>query len=362
LIASAIDIDFGGSTDATGSGDRVADDDAGTESEDNGKDAAPSQPRADSAPSQMLTVTDLSKIFHVPGGDVHAVSDVDLTIHRGEAIGVVGQSGSGKSTLARLIMRLVDASSGSISFQGSDLLSADSTALRSFRRSAQMVFQNPYGSLLPHLSVVDNVGEPLRLHRAARPGARTARARELLELVGIASDLHEHYPRQLSGGQQQRVAIARALALEPTLLVCDEPTSALDVSIQAEILRLLSDLRRRLSLSLLFVTHNLAVAQQLCDRIVVMADGLIVETAPTRRLFNQASHPYTKALLSAVLPAHTDPLPPQASPKTIDRGRLVEVGPGHWVRQSTDHVPAADAAQVGVASSQSPLGTTLEEN
>ena len=318
LIASAIDIDYGDRANAE-------------------PDRQPTQPREPSSPlpPTLITASELSKVFHVPGGEVHAVSDVNLSIRPGEAIGVVGQSGSGKSTLARLIMRLIDATSGEISFQGSDLLTADGRTMRRFRRSAQMVFQNPYGSLLPQLSVVANVGEPLRLHRAMGSRQRTTRARELLDLVGIPADLQEHYPRQLSGGQQQRVAIARALALEPALLVCDEPTSALDVSIQAEILKLLSELRQRLSLSLLFVTHNLAVAQKLCDRIIVMADGLIGESAPTRDLFNRPAHPYTKALLSAVLPAHTDPLPLQRRPDVIGAGELIEIAQGHWVRRDS---------------------------
>jgi ABC-type glutathione transport system ATPase component len=215
--------------------------------------------------------------------------------------------------------------------------------MREFRRSVQMVFQNPYGSLLPHLSVIANVAEPLRLHRVTGPRGRTERARELLDLVGIPADLQEHYPRQLSGGQQQRVAIARALALDPAVLVCDEPTSALDVSIQAEILDLLSGLRERLGLSLLFVTHNLAVAQRLCDRIVVMADGLIVETAPTAELFTRPGHPYTRALLSAVMPTHGDPLPLVRRPTTIGRGPLIEITADHRVRQDLEdhHQPTA---------------------
>ena len=329
LIASAIDIDFTEPGNATDDSTEVA------------SSAAPGTGNKAKTPNaeepMLIAASDLSKVFQVPGGEVHAVSDVDLTIRSGEAIGVVGQSGSGKSTLARLIMRLIDTSSGEISFQGSDLLAADGRELRKFRRSAQMVFQNPYGSLLPHLSVVANVAEPLRLHRTMGARERITRARELLDLVGIPADLQEHYPRQLSGGQQQRVAIARALALEPALLVCDEPTSALDVSIQAEILKLLGDLRQRLSLSLLFVTHNLAVAQKLCDRIIVMADGLIVESAPTAALFTRPSHPYTKALLSAVLPAHSDPLPPQSRPEVIGAGELIEIGPGHWVRQAAEN-------------------------
>lgn len=310
--------------------------DAAIDVDTEGHAPEPSGAPAPGPTTSLLSASELNKIFHVPGGTVHAVQDVDLDIRPGEAIGVVGQSGSGKSTLARLVMRLIDATSGEIHFDGSDLLTARGRALRQFRRSAQMVFQNPYGSLLPHLSVITNVAEPLRLHRTMNPAQRIDRARDLLDLVGVAADLQEHYPRQLSGGQQQRVAIARALALEPTLLVCDEPTSALDVSIQAEILDLLSDLRERLSLSMLFVTHNLAVAQKLCDRVIVMADGVIVESAPTEILFTRPSHPYTTTLLAAVLPAHRDPLPPQPRPDTVRGGTLVEVGPDHWVRTSPD--------------------------
>ncbi|QGN32979.1 ABC transporter ATP-binding protein [Microlunatus sp. Gsoil 973] len=295
------------------------------------------------APTRLIAASRLNKIFPTSGGDVPAVIDVDLEIGQDEAVAVVGQSGSGKSTLARLLMGLIDATSGTVSYRGRDLHSAGSSTMRQFRRSVQMVFQNPYGSLLPHLSVVANVAEPLRLHRVAGSRGRTERARELLDLVGIPADLQEHYPRQLSGGQQQRVAIARALALDPAVLVCDEPTSALDVSIQAEILDLLSGLRERLGLSLLFVTHNLAVAQRLCDRIVVMADGLIVEMAPTEELFTRPGHPYTKALLSAVMPTHGDPLPLVRRPATIGRGALIEINSDHWVRQDLEdrHQPTA---------------------
>ena len=325
LIESAIDFDA-----ATGSGDETA------ARASDGSDVA-------SAPTPLIAASGLNKIFSTSGGDVHAVIDVDLDIRKDEAVAVVGQSGSGKSTLARLLMGLIDATSGTVCYRGRDLLSAGSSTMREFRRSVQMVFQNPYGSLLPHLSVIANVAEPLRLHRVTGPRGRTERARELLDLVGIPADLQEHYPRQLSGGQQQRVAIARALALDPAVLVCDEPTSALDVSIQAEILDLLSGLRERLGLSLLFVTHNLAVAQRLCDRIVVMADGLIVETAPTAELFTRPGHPYTRALLSAVMPTHGDPLPLVRRPTTIGRGPLIEITADHRVRQDLEdhHQPTA---------------------
>jgi peptide/nickel transport system ATP-binding protein len=325
LIESAIDFDA-----ATGSGDETA------ARASDGSDVA-------SAPTPLIAASGLNKIFSTSGGDVHAVIDVDLDIRKDEAVAVVGQSGSGKSTLARLLMGLIDATSGTVCYRGRDLLSAGSSTMREFRRSVQMVFQNPYGSLLPHLSVIANVAEPLRLHRVTGPRGRTERARELLDLVGIPADLQEHYPRQLSGGQQQRVAIARALALDPAVLVCDEPTSALDVSIQAEILDLLSGLRERLGLSLLFVTHNLAVAQRLCDRIVVMADGLIVETAPTAELFTRPGHPYTRALLSAVMPTHGDPLPLVRRPTTIGRGPLIEITADDRVRQDLEdhHQPTA---------------------
>lgn len=290
---------------------------------------------AAAADPTLLQASDVSKIFHGTGGAVHAVDGVDLRINAGEAIGVVGESGSGKSTLARLLLRLLDTSSGEISFQGIDLIAAESGQLRQMRSSVQMVFQNPYGSLLPHLSVAANVAEPLRVHRVGTSRQRRDRAVELLETVGIPSQRRNHYPRQLSGGQQQRVAIARALALEPRLLVCDEPTSALDVSIQADILRLLADLRQRLNLSMLFITHNLAVAQQLCDRIIVMARGRIVETAPTATLFSRPAHAYTRELLAAVLPVHGEPLALQpASTADIESAALTEISPGHWVRQT----------------------------
>lgn len=285
----------------------------------------------------LLHASDLGKIFEGTGGIVHAVTSVNLSIGAGEAIGVVGESGSGKSTLARLLLRLLDASSGEISFAGTDLAAASNRQLRGVRQSVQMVFQNPYGSLMPHMSVAANVAEPLRVHRVGTTAKRRTRARELLDMVGIPRQRRDHYPRQLSGGQQQRVAIARALALEPELLVCDEPTSALDVSIQAEILQLLADLRQRLNLSLLFITHNLAVAQQLCDRIIVMARGHIVETARTPDLFASPTHAYTRELLAAVLPVHGEPLDFQPTTGSdIDLGTLTEIAPRHWVRCSGD--------------------------
>ncbi|WP_051426303.1 ABC transporter ATP-binding protein [Jiangella gansuensis] len=315
-------------------------------------DATPATPPHDRGVRDLMTVCDLVKVFHGRGGDVAAVSNVELTVAAGENVGIVGESGSGKSTLARLITRLIEPSSGTVTFDGADVLSLTGPELKTWRRRVQMVFQNPYASLLPHLTVAANVLEPLRVHRVGTQATRRARAIELLDLVGIPRSRIDHYPRQFSGGQQQRIAIARALALEPDLLVCDEPTSALDVSIQAQILELLQRLQGELGLSMLFITHNLAVAQRLCNRIVVMASGRIMEAAPTADLFTAPQHPYTQAMLAAVLPIHGRP----GAPTTVgltDRaatdttGDLVEVSPGHWVRTSNQRQPTAAPATSG---------------
>ena len=293
----------------------------------------------------LLAADDLVKIFHGRGGDVVAVNDVSLRIGPGQTVAIVGQSGSGKSTLARLVMRLVEPTDGDITFDGRDMLETHGADLRRMRRQMQMVFQNPYGSLLPHLSISANVAESLRVHQIGDAAERRAKAVELLELVGIPAERADYYPRQFSGGQQQRVAIARALALEPQLLVCDEPTSALDVSIQAQILDLLADLQNRLDLSMLFVTHNLAVAQRLADRIIVMANGHVVESAATMDLFHRPRHPYTQALLAAVLPVRGEPLSwnPEST-VDVDSGDLVEAVPGHWVRTSSSAITPASAS------------------
>lgn len=303
---------------------------------------------------QLVTAHGLTKVFAGAAGAVTAVDSVDVSVGTGEAVGVVGESGSGKSTLARLLLRLIEPTMGDITFEGVDLLDAGRRSMRTVRRSAQMVFQNPYGSLMPHRTIAANVAEPLRLHRVGTAKERRNRAITLLEQVGIPRERADHYPRQFSGGQQQRVAIARALALEPKLLVCDEPTSALDVSIQAEILQLLTRLRQEFNLSMLFITHNLAVAQEICDRIVVMTRGKIVESAPTDELFAHPRHPYTRALLAAVLPIRDDPRPWEPiGPLDLEGQQLVEVVSGHWVR--TDATTAevqpntSAAAQAGAS-------------
>lgn len=246
----------------------------------------------------------VSKVFTSRAGEVVAVDNVSLKIHRGETVGVVGESGSGKSTLARLLMALQPCTSGSVMFAGQDLTTLSGKNLRQLRIKMQMVFQNPYGSLLPHYTAAGNVAEPLRLHNQGTKASRKAKARELLDLVGVNPRFADLHPRQFSGGQQQRIAVARALALEPEMLVCDEPTSSLDVSIQAQILTLLEDLRRQLGLSCVFISHNLAVVERLADRVAVMRSGVLVEEAPTEQLFAHPEHEYTKTLLDAVLPVH----------------------------------------------------------
>ncbi|MET9317163.1 ATP-binding cassette domain-containing protein [Kribbella sp. NPDC003505] len=257
-------------------------------------------------PDELVRAASVTKIFRTRAGEVRAVDDVSLTVHRGETLGLVGESGSGKSTMARLMMGLQTPTSGQVTFDGRDLATLPSRELRLLRPRMQMVFQNPYGSLLPHFSAIGNVMEPLRLHDRGSKESRRAKALELLDLVGINTGHAELYPRQFSGGQQQRIAIARALALEPDLLVCDEPTSSLDVSIQAQILELFTDLRDRLGLSFLFISHNLAVVERLADRVAVMNKGRLVEESTTDSLFRAPQDPYTRQLLSAVLPIRQD--------------------------------------------------------
>lgn len=229
-----------------------------------------------------------------------AVRDVDFDLHAGETLGLVGESGSGKSSLARALLRLIDAAGGSVHFRGEDLLSCPRTRLRELRRDLQIVFQNPTASLNPRMRIGDAVAEPLSIfeHGLDVP-ARRAQVAEMLERVGLHADLAGRYPHELSGGQCQRVAIARAMIMKPKLLICDEPVSSLDVSIQGQIVNLLSDLKIQFGTALLFISHNLAVVRHLSERIMVLYEGRCVELAARDELYARPLHPYTQALLAA---------------------------------------------------------------
>jgi oligopeptide/dipeptide ABC transporter ATP-binding protein len=248
----------------------------------------------------LLEVRDLKMHFATPQGVVRAVDGVDLFIRQGETLGLVGESGCGKSTTARGISRLIPPTAGRVIFEGRDLGELDHSGLRATRKRLQMIFQDPYASLDPRMTVLDIVAEPIRNFRLARRREVRARVRRLLETVGLEPDFERRYPHEFSGGQRQRIGVARCLAVEPALILCDEPVSALDVSIQAQIVNLLEDLQRRFGLAYLFISHDLAVVRHVSDRIAVMYLGRIVETAPAARLYTDPLHPYTEALLSAV--------------------------------------------------------------
>ena len=269
----------------------------------------------------LLRVENLVKHFPVAGGVVKAVDDVSFEVRRGETVGLVGESGCGKTTTGRCILQLERPTSGRVLFEGEDLAALDEHALRSVRRRVQVIFQDPYSSLNPRMTVGQILAEPLKVHGiVADKAAREARVHELLTQVGLLTQHARRYPHQLSGGQRQRVGIARALAMEPSLIVCDEPVSALDVSIQAQIINLLEDLQDRLGLTYLFIAHDLSVVRHISDRVVVMYLGKVVEVADRKSLYEAPLHPYTRALLSAV-PIPDPKLEAQRS-RTVLRGEV----------------------------------------
>jgi oligopeptide transport system ATP-binding protein len=256
----------------------------------------------------LLEVRNLVKHFEVgggmfgkPSGVVRAVDGVSFSIRRGETLGLVGESGCGKTTTGRCILQLERPTSGHIIFEGRDLTTLDASELRAVRRKLQVIFQDPYSSLNPRMTIGQIVGEPLAVHGIVRtPTARRDRVQQLLRHVGLLPQHASRYPHQLSGGQRQRVGVARALAMEPSLIICDEPVSALDVSIQAQIINLLEDLQAEFGLTYLFIAHDLAVVRHISDRVAVMYLGKIVEMSDRKTLYDEPLHPYTRALLSAV--------------------------------------------------------------
>jgi oligopeptide transport system ATP-binding protein len=256
---------------------------------------------------ELLVVRDLHKYFPIRAGlfsrhvaDVRAVDGVDFSIRRGETLGLVGESGSGKTTIGRVILRLTPATRGEVRFEGRDVLKLGRRQLRALRKEMQIIFQDPYASLNPRMTIGAIIKEPLAIHNLARGKAAEERVRELLHMVGLESYHANRYPHEFSGGQRQRVGIARALAVGPKFIVADEPVSALDVSIQAQVINLLEDLQRRLGLTYLFIAHDLSVVRHISTRVAVMYVGKIVELAARDELYENPLHPYTQALLSAI--------------------------------------------------------------
>ncbi|MGY2047864.1 ABC transporter ATP-binding protein [Methylobacterium sp. JK268] len=259
----------------------------------------------------LLSATGLSTAYGPPGRAVRAVDGIDLSIARGETVGLVGESGCGKSSVGRSLLRLVEPAAGRIVFDGLPVRDLSGRGLRAYRRRAQMVFQDPFASLNPRHTIAAALEGPLAVHERIGRAERRARVRAMLDRVGLPQAALSRYPHEFSGGQRQRIGIARALVLRPDLVVCDEPVSALDLSIQAQILNLLSAMKREFGLSYLFISHDLSVVNHVSDRVLVMYLGRIVETAPTRRLLGAPRHPYTRALLDAVPdPARRRQAPP----------------------------------------------------
>lgn len=280
----------------------------------------------------LLNVQNLRKYFPLRGGplnrqvgEIKAVDDVSMSIPVGTSYGLVGESGSGKTTFGKVVLRLIEPTSGQIVFDGQDIVHLTGQELQEQRVQMQMVFQNPYSSLDSRKTVKSIVGEPLVIYKRARGKELDDRVRSLIETVGLRSEHLYRFPHEFSGGQRQRIGIARALALEPKLLILDEPTSALDVSVQSQILNLLLELQQRLGLTYLFISHDLGVIRYVCDRVGVMYLGRIVEESPTRELFEHPEHPYTQGLLSAI----PDPDPERRFEPVEIKGELRALPPGY---------------------------------
>lgn len=304
----------------------------------------------------LLEIEHLKKYFTSPRGTVHAVDDVSFKVEEGKTMGLVGESGCGKSTLGRTVIHLTNSTGGVIRFQGEDVTHPSARKLRSLRENMQIIFQDPYSSLNPRMTINDTILEPLKLSGRFTKDQMSQEAERLMELTGIERRFRMSYPHELDGGRRQRVGIARALALMPKFIVCDEPVSALDVSIQAQILNLLMDLQEQFGLTYIFVTHDLSVVRHISTNICVMYLGQMVETCPTKELFDSPLHPYTQALLSAILTVDIhkkrerillngeirsaiDPPPgcrfahrcPYAAEECAQPVELREVSPGHFV-------------------------------
>ncbi len=309
--------------------------------------------------SNLLEIKNLKKYFSTPRGELHAVDNVNLNIEKGKTIGVVGESGCGKSTLGKTLMRLHTPTSGEVLYNGEDIASMPmKTFKQKYRTNIQMIFQDPYASLDPRMNVLQLIEEPIKVnHKDMAKADVTARAKEMMELVGLAKRLEGSYPHELDGGRRQRIGIARALSLNPDFIVCDEPVSALDVSIQAQILNLLQDLQEERGLTYMFITHDMSVVKHISDDIAVMYLGQLIEKCPANEIFKNTIHPYSQALLSAIpipnvhvkkermilkgeLTSPIDPKPccrfaarcPYATPECMEREpELREVKPNHFV-------------------------------
>ena len=349
--------------------------------------AAPGEPQPGVAGEPLLEVTGLKKHFPIKRGllsrvvgQVKAVDGVSFSIARGEVLGLVGESGCGKTTAGRAILRLIEPTAGSVKFDGREVTTLARREMRAMRRHMQIVFQDPYSSLNPRLTVGSMIGEPLAIHGIARGAAARERVAQLLTQVGLSPDHARRYPHEFSGGQRQRVGVARALSVGPQLIVADEPVSALDVSIQAQIINLLRDLQRQMRLTYLFIAHDLSVVEHISDRVAVMYLGVIVELATSETLYRAPRHPYTVSLLSAIPvpePGHRrqrivlkGDVPSPARPPTgcrfhprcymaaeicaRDEPLLREVAPGHWAAcHFAEQVSASGAAAAGVAAAKS---------